>query len=135
MNLLYRWGWNSWSRDLDPHTSDTDKLSLFFILQRKAIACSIEITVTDAPERHGSEPVCPETIDRMNTWLLRTQEQFDLVQEGFAKLANPYGMSEGEELHSEDPRITKILDRGRSLRIEYAFDTPDGPYEPPRTRP
>lgn len=48
--------------------------------------------LSDAAERDGHEgPVRPETIDRMNTWLVRAQEQFDIVQTGFAKLANPYG--------------------------------------------
>ncbi|MGW4810521.1 hypothetical protein ACWEPB_02600 [Kitasatospora cineracea] len=47
LNLLYRWDW--WPADPEI-PGDTDQLRLFFILQRKAIACSIAITVTQDDE-------------------------------------------------------------------------------------
>ena len=43
MNLLYRWDWKRWE-------DGEETLSLFFILQRKAIACSAEMPVTEADE-------------------------------------------------------------------------------------
>lgn len=46
-NLLYRWDW----RPADENDSDDwDELSLYFILQRKAIACSVTVKVTKAEE-------------------------------------------------------------------------------------
>jgi hypothetical protein len=47
LNLLYRWDWekpgfNDWEGD--------EQLKLFFILQRKAICCSVEMPITDADE-------------------------------------------------------------------------------------
>lgn len=47
LNLLYRWDWRPADTD-DPE--DTDELSLYFILQRKAIACSVAVTVTKDDE-------------------------------------------------------------------------------------
>ncbi|MER5277767.1 hypothetical protein ABT025_18690 [Streptomyces sp. NPDC002809] len=49
MNLLYRW---DWEKDA-PET-----LKLFFILQRKAIACSAEMPITEADE------------DAVRSWLI-----------------------------------------------------------------
>jgi len=47
MNLLYRWDW----RKPGHHEWDgTETLLLFFILQRKAIACSAEMPITEADE-------------------------------------------------------------------------------------
>lgn len=47
LNLLYRWDW----RKPGHHDWDgTETLLLFFILQRKAIACSAELPVSDADE-------------------------------------------------------------------------------------
>ena len=83
-----------------------------------------------------TDPLPDEAIDRMNQWLLTAQEQFDIVQAGFAKLADPYGgMPEGDILHSDDPRITRIIDRGTTLHVEYAFETPDGPMSRGGTAP
>lgn len=52
MNLLYRWDWLSWQRHPDPdlRSDSPDVLMLFFILQRKAIACSTSIAITDEDE-------------------------------------------------------------------------------------
>jgi len=52
LNLLYRWDWYSPTRDPDPDLrhDGVDYLSLYFILQRKAIACSVNIRVNDEDE-------------------------------------------------------------------------------------
>ncbi|WP_097933348.1 MULTISPECIES: hypothetical protein [unclassified Streptomyces] len=47
MNLLYRWDWQKASSDSE---DDSETLKLFFILQRKAIACSAEMPITTADE-------------------------------------------------------------------------------------
>lgn len=51
-NLLIRWDWHSWQRHPDPdlRSDSPDELLLFFVLQRKAILCSVGIAVTDADE-------------------------------------------------------------------------------------
>lgn len=51
-NLLVRWDWLSWRRHPDPDLLGTgpDELHLFFVLQRKALWCSVAITVTDDDE-------------------------------------------------------------------------------------
>ncbi|WP_329615635.1 hypothetical protein OG244_23260 [Streptomyces brevispora] len=55
MNLLYRWDWRKPGR----HDWDgTETLLLFFIFQRKAIACSAEIPITEADE------------DAVRSWLI-----------------------------------------------------------------
>jgi len=52
-NLLYRWDWVSPRRpaddDTEPYNED-DYLALFFMLPRKAIACSVHVSVTDEDE-------------------------------------------------------------------------------------
>lgn len=52
MNLLYRWDWMSWRRHPRPdlRSDSPDELVLFFMLQRKAIACSVNIAITDEDE-------------------------------------------------------------------------------------
>jgi hypothetical protein len=52
MNMVYRWDWISWRRHPDPHlrSESADELLLFFMLQRKAIACSASIAITDEDE-------------------------------------------------------------------------------------
>lgn len=52
LNLLYRWDWTSPTRDPDEDLrhEGLDYLSLFFILQRKAIACSVNVVVNDEDE-------------------------------------------------------------------------------------
>ncbi|WP_371612898.1 hypothetical protein [Streptomyces clavifer] len=47
MNLLYRWDWEKASSNDE---DDSETLKLFFILQRKAIACSAEMPITTADE-------------------------------------------------------------------------------------
>jgi len=47
LNLLYRWDWqkpgfHEWDGE--------EQLKLFFILQRKAICCSVEMSITEAEE-------------------------------------------------------------------------------------
>jgi hypothetical protein len=102
---------------------------------RAAAQMMIELDVA-AADRPSDEPFPAGTIDRMNAHLLRAQEHFDLVRAGFGRLAEPYGgMPDGVELHSEDPRITRILDRGTTMRIEYQFQTPDGPLSKGATAP
>jgi hypothetical protein len=51
-NLLFRWDWNSWRRHPDPmlRSDSPDELLLFFVLQRKALQCSVGIAVTDDDE-------------------------------------------------------------------------------------
>ncbi|MFD5899119.1 hypothetical protein [Streptomyces sp. NPDC060366] len=51
-NLLIRWDWHSWTRQPDPDLRDEgpDELVLFFVLQRKALLCSVGINVTDDDE-------------------------------------------------------------------------------------
>lgn len=51
-NLLIRWDWQSWRRHPDPslRCDDPDELVLHFVLQRKALLCSVSITVTDDDE-------------------------------------------------------------------------------------
>lgn len=51
-NFLYRWDWVSPRRpadDSDPEDT-ADYLALFFILPRKAIACSVHVAVADEDE-------------------------------------------------------------------------------------
>lgn len=52
MNLLVRWDWHRWTNDPDPflRRDVPDELTLHFVLQRKAILCSVGITVTEADE-------------------------------------------------------------------------------------
>jgi hypothetical protein len=52
LNLLYRWDWFSPQRDPDEslRSDALDHLALYFILQRKAIACSVHIVVNDEDE-------------------------------------------------------------------------------------
>ena len=51
-NLVFRWDWTSWRRHPDPdlRSDSPDELTLFFVLQRKAILCSASILVTDEDE-------------------------------------------------------------------------------------
>lgn len=64
LNLIYRWDWLAAEPD-DPE--DTDELQLFFMLQRKAIACSATITVTkdDEPAIRKWLTECAQTIRDM----------------------------------------------------------------------
>lgn len=52
LNLLYRWDWYSPTRHPDPdlRSSGVDYLSLYFMLQRKACACSVNVRVNDEDE-------------------------------------------------------------------------------------
>lgn len=65
-NLLIRWDWHSWRRHPDPalRGDSPDELLLFFVLQRKALLCSVGITVTDEDEPRVREFLgeCGKTI-------------------------------------------------------------------------
>ncbi len=52
LNLLFRWDWTSWRRHPDPELrcDEPEELRLFFVLQRKAILCSVGIRITDDDE-------------------------------------------------------------------------------------
>jgi hypothetical protein len=52
LNLLYRWDWFSPTRhpDLSMRGTGVDYLALYFILQRKAIACSVNVRINDEDE-------------------------------------------------------------------------------------
>jgi hypothetical protein len=65
LNLLIRWDWHSPQRDLDVdlRSDEPDQLVLHFVLQRKALLCSVAIRVTDDDEPRVREflAVCAKT--------------------------------------------------------------------------
>lgn len=65
MNLLYRWDWHKPGH----HEWDgAETLHLFFILQRKAIACSSQIPVTEADEPAVREWLTECAATMRETW-------------------------------------------------------------------
>lgn len=67
-NLLIRWDWKSWQPNPTLRADDPDELTMHFVLQRKALLCSVGIAVTDADEPAVREFLtdCARTI--VATW-------------------------------------------------------------------
>jgi hypothetical protein len=86
-NLLFRWDWHQ--------DGDTNSLDLYFILQRKGLNCSHEITVTaeDEPEIRVFLTECAEAMRA--TW----QPLLD---------HSPTGLTEDELLSHRDGRVRRL---------------------------
>ncbi|PWV44599.1 hypothetical protein [Nocardiopsis sp. L17-MgMaSL7] len=80
--------------------------------------------------RHPDRPIPEDTRQRMNKRLISAQQYMEKSREGIAGLAGYPEVptaKDGQVLESEDERITRIVDMGASVLVEYAFPTPDGP--------
>mgnify|MGYP001635305592 CR=1 FL=1 len=83
------------------------------------------------PELMHPDRLIPEdTRQRMNKRLISAQQYMEKSREGIAGLAGYPEVptaKDGQVLESDDERITRIVDMGASVLVEYAFSTPDGP--------
>lgn len=70
LNLLFRWDWKAWHLHFPADYPDEEgrterhELQLFFMLQRKALGCSVSVAVTEADEPEVREWLegCAKTI-------------------------------------------------------------------------
>lgn len=82
--------------------------------------------------RNPDRALPEETRQKMNKRLVSAQQYMEKSRQGIAMLAGyPEGAiptgEDGQVLESADERITRIIDMGSSVIVDYAFPTPDGP--------